>query len=168
MFIIDVVVLLLCKKKSQFLFNKFVTLTMMMRRFLTQGKRMTASASLRLMPLQQARAFSTADFIGRLENELKGIEEAGTWKKERVIVSSQESEITVASGAHVLNFCANNYLGLSNDSRVNDAAKRTIDKRGFGLSSVRFICGTQDIHIALEDAIAKFHNMDAAILYPSW
>lgn len=99
---------------------------------------------------------------------MKGIEEAGTWKKERVIVSSQESEITVSSGSHVLNFCANNYLGLSNDPRVNEAAKRTIDNRGFGLSSVRFICGTQDIHIALEEAIAKFHNMDAAILYPSW
>jgi glycine C-acetyltransferase len=114
------------------------------------------------------RALATADFIGRLESELKGIEEAGTWKKERVIVSTQESEITVASGAHVLNFCANNYLGLSNDPRVNEAAKKTIEKRGFGLSSVRFICGTQDIHIALEEAIAKFHNMDAAILYPSW
>lgn len=136
-----------------------------MRRLFTQCGRATA-------PLRRAtmftRTFSSADFIGRLENELKEIEEAGTWKKERVIVSSQEAKITVASGAHVLNFCANNYLGLSNDPRVNAAAKATIDSHGFGLSSVRFICGTQDIHIALEDAIAKFHKMDAAILYPSW
>ena len=139
---------------------------MMMRRLLTQSARLT-TASLCKAPVS-VRAFSTADFIGRLENELKGIEEAGTWKKERVIVSSQESEITVSGGAHVLNFCANNYLGLSNDPRVNEAAKTTIENRGFGLSSVRFICGTQDIHIALEKAIAEFHNMDAAILYPSW
>lgn len=116
-----------------------------------------------------SRLFSSKDkeFFGRLETELKGIQEAGTWKKERVITSTQESEITVSTGAHVLNFCANNYLGLSNDPRVNEAAKQTIENRGFGLSSVRFICGTQDIHIALEEAIAKFHGMDAAILYPS-
>lgn len=78
-----------------------------------------------------------------------------------------DTEITVASGARVLNFCANNYLGLSNDPRIVQAAKKTIDSHGFGLSSVRFICGTQDIHIELEDAIAKFHGKEAAILYPS-
>ena len=111
---------------------------------------------------------SSSSFINRLQNELKGIEEAGTWKKERVITSVQESEISVSSGAHVLNFCANNYLGLSNHPKVSEAALRTIKERGFGLSSVRFICGTQDIHIELEEAIAKFHGMDAAILYPSW
>jgi len=112
-------------------------------------------------------ARSASSFINRLQGELKGIQDAGTWKTERVITSAQESIIKVASGAEVLNFCANNYLGLSNDPRINAAAKRTIDERGFGLSSVRFICGTQDIHVELEKAIAKFHKMDAAILYPS-
>eukprot|EP00604_Paraphysomonas_vestita_P001989 CAMPEP_0174821758 /NCGR_PEP_ID=MMETSP1107-20130205/9258_1 /TAXON_ID=36770 /ORGANISM="Paraphysomonas vestita, Strain GFlagA" /LENGTH=377 /DNA_ID=CAMNT_0016039129 /DNA_START=127 /DNA_END=1261 /DNA_ORIENTATION=+ len=86
---------------------------------------------------------------------------------ERVIISTQDAEITVSSGKKVLNFCANNYLGLSSHPNVVAAAKRTIDERGFGLSSVRFICGTQDIHTQLEQAIANFHGKEAAILYPS-
>lgn len=106
-------------------------------------------------------------FINRMQAELDGIKEAGTWKNERVITSAMESNVTVGNGAQVLNFCANNYLGLSNDPRITAAAKKTIDERGYGLSSVRFICGTQDIHIELEKAIAKFHKMDDAILYPS-
>jgi glycine C-acetyltransferase len=110
------------------------------------------------------RNFST--FLKTIENELNSIREAGTWKNERIICSAQETEITVG-GAKVLNFCANNYLGLSNDSRILSAAKRAIDERGFGLSSVRFICGTQDIHKQLEKAIADFHGMEDAILYPS-
>jgi len=110
---------------------------------------------------------AASSFISRMEGELASIKEAGTWKTERVITSTQDAEITVASGAKVLNFCANNYLGLSNDPNVVAAAHRTLDERGFGLSSVRFICGTQDIHTELENMIAKFHGMDAAILYPS-
>jgi len=108
-----------------------------------------------------------SSFLQDLQKELDGIREAGTWKAERVIASAQETEIYVASGAKVLNFCANNYLGLSNDKRILEAAKRAIDDRGFGLSSVRFICGTQDIHKQLEKAIAQFHGMEDAILYPS-
>jgi glycine C-acetyltransferase len=73
------------------------------------------------------------------------MKEAGTYKAERVISSPQLAEITT-NGKHVLNFCANNYLGLSNDPRIKEAAKRTLDSHGFGMSSVRFICGTQDIH----------------------
>ncbi|CAE7274568.1 Gcat [Symbiodinium microadriaticum] len=101
-----------------------------------------------------------------MQGELDGIKEAGTWKTERVITSQQDTEIVVR-GKTVLNFCANNYLGLSNDPRIVEAAKKTVDTHGFGLSSVRFICGTQDIHIQLEEAIAKFHGKEAAILYPS-
>jgi glycine C-acetyltransferase len=88
------------------------------------------------------RPFSSA-FLQNIEKELDSIREAGTWKNERIIISPQDTEITVSSGAKVLNFCANNYLGLSNDSRINKAAKNAIDYRGYGLSSVRFICGTQ-------------------------
>lgn len=134
----------------------------MMQRVLRSGARTT----LALRKGNPTRALSSS-FIDRLQNELKGIEEAGTWKKERVITSVQASEISVSTGSHVLNFCANNYLGLSNHPKVSEAAINTIKDRGFGLSSVRFICGTQDIHVELEEAIAKFHGMDAAILYPS-
>lgn len=91
---------------------------------------------------------------------------AGTYKTERVITSAQQMEIT-ANGKTVLNFCANNYLGLSNHPRVTAAAKRYIDSHGFGMSSVRFICGTQDIHKELEQKIAEFHRLDDCILYPS-
>ena len=75
-------------------------------------------------------------FINRMQAELDGIKEAGTWKNERVITSAMESNVTVGNGAQVLNFCANNYLGLSNDPRITAAAKKTIDERGYGLSSV--------------------------------
>ena len=100
-----------------------------------------------------------------LQNELKEIEAAGLFKRERVIASAQDAEITLADGSKVLNFCANNYLGLSNHPRILEAAKRTIDSHGFGMSSVRFICGTQDIHKELEQAIADFHQTDDTILY---
>ena len=100
-----------------------------------------------------------------LQQELALIEEAGLFKKERIIATSQNAVIKLTDGSEVINFCANNYLGLSNDSRVCEAAKRTIDSHGFGMSSVRFICGTQDIHKELEQTIADFHHTDDTILY---
>ena len=100
-----------------------------------------------------------------LQQELASIEEAGLFKKERIIATSQDSVIKLTDGSEVINFCANNYLGLSNDSKVCEAAKRTVDSHGFGMSSVRFICGTQDIHKELEQTIAEFHHTDDTILY---
>lgn len=101
----------------------------------------------------------------KLEKELKEIVDAGLFKKERVITSPQSAEITIAGGQNVLNFCANNYLGLSSHPKVIEAAKNAIDSHGFGLSSVRFICGTQDIHKELEAKISKFLGMEDTILY---
>ncbi len=100
-----------------------------------------------------------------LEQELQTIEEAGLFKKERVITSPQDAVITIASGAEVINFCANNYLGLSSHPEVIKAAKETLDSHGFGMSSVRFICGTQDIHKELEQRIADFYGTEDTILY---
>lgn len=100
-----------------------------------------------------------------LDKELADIREAGLYKKERIITSSQDAEITLDNGETVLNFCANNYLGLSNHPRVIQAAKDTLDTHGFGMSSVRFICGTQDIHKELEQRIARFYHTDDTILY---
>lgn len=101
----------------------------------------------------------------QLTQELAEIEAAGLHKSERIIVSAQDAEITLDDGSKVLNFCANNYLGLSAHPRVVDAAKRAIDTHGFGMSSVRFICGTQDIHKELEERIAAFHETEDTILY---
>jgi glycine C-acetyltransferase len=100
-----------------------------------------------------------------LQKELADIESAGLYKKERIIVSEQGAEITLNTGEHVLNFCANNYLGLSSHPRVKEAAKRAIDTHGYGMSSVRFICGTQDIHKDLEKTIAEFYQTEDTILY---
>ncbi len=100
-----------------------------------------------------------------LQKELADIESAGLFKKERVIASVQDAEITLTSGEKVLNFCANNYLGLSSHPDVVEAAKKTLDERGYGMSSVRFICGTQDIHKELEAKIADFHGTEDTILY---
>ena len=100
-----------------------------------------------------------------LEREIQTIHDAGLYKTERVITSPQGAEITVEGGKKVLNFCANNYLGLSSDPRVIAAAKKAIDEYGFGLSSVRFICGTQDIHVTLEQKISSFLGTDDTILY---
>jgi glycine C-acetyltransferase len=100
-----------------------------------------------------------------LQKELASIKEAGLYKNERVIASPQGAEITLVDGSKVLNFCANNYLGLSSHPRVLKAAKATIDSHGFGMSSVRFICGTQDIHKTLEQKIAQFLGTDDTILY---
>ena len=111
---------------------------------------------------------STNALTTRLAQELKDIESAGTYKKERVITSPQGAGIGVEGmDDQVLNFCANNYLGLSNHPEVVAAAKSALDTHGFGLSSVRFICGTQDIHKRLEKMIAEFHGTDDTILYPS-
>ncbi len=100
-----------------------------------------------------------------LQQEIKSIKEAGLYKSERIITSSQQAEIKLESGQEVLNFCANNYLGLSNHPELIKAAKDSLDSHGFGMSSVRFICGTQDIHKALEQKIAEFFGTEDTILY---
>lgn len=101
----------------------------------------------------------------QLEKEIQEIKSAGLFKNERVITSAQGAEITTSDGHAVLNFCANNYLGLSSHPRVIQAAKDAIDSHGYGMSSVRFICGTQDIHKELERKIAEFLGMEDTILY---
>ena len=107
---------------------------------------------------------SSSSFYTRLQQELQEIKSAGLYKQERIIESEQGAEITV-NGRKVLNFCANNYLGLSSHPRVIEAAHRTIDNRGYGMSSVRFICGTQDIHKELEEKLSKFLGTEDTILY---
>ena len=102
-----------------------------------------------------------------LQNELNETKEAGLFKEERIITSSQDIEIELITGEKVLNFCANNYLGLSNNPEVIQAAKDTLDTHGFGMSSVRFICGTQDIHKSLEQTVAEFFHCEDTILYPA-
>jgi glycine C-acetyltransferase len=103
---------------------------------------------------------------GFLQEKLAGIEAAGTFKRERTLKGPQQAEIAVASG-EVLNLCANNYLGLANDARVVEAAKASLDEWGYGLASVRFICGTQEIHKRLEDELSGFLGMEDTILYGS-
>ena len=100
-----------------------------------------------------------------LQDELKAIEEAGLYKRERVICSPQSAEITLADGSKALNFCANNYLGLADNERLIAAAKNAMDERGYGMSSVRFICGQQDLHQKLEKAIAEYFHTEDTILY---
>ena len=104
------------------------------------------------------------NFQQHLQNELEEIRQAGLYKNERLIQGPQQAAIEVA-GKEVLNFCANNYLGLSNHPRLVQAAKDMMDKRGYGMSSVRFICGTQDMHKTLEEAISKFFKTEDTILY---
>ncbi|MBT8317923.1 MAG: glycine C-acetyltransferase [Lutibacter sp.] len=100
-----------------------------------------------------------------LQQEIKEIKEAGLFKSERIITTSQDAVIKISTGEEVINFCANNYLGLSNNKEIIKAAKDTLDSHGFGMSSVRFICGTQDIHKKLEDKIAEFYQTEDTILY---
>src|SRR6202046_4899227 len=100
-----------------------------------------------------------------LEQELADIEQAGLYKRERIITSPQGADIVVQGGKEVINFCANNYLGLSNNPQIIAAAKDAMDTHGYGLSSVRFICGTQDIHKELEKKIAEFLGTEDTILY---
>jgi len=104
-------------------------------------------------------------FQQHLQSELKGIEDAGLYKRERIITSPQGAEIVTSDGRNVLNFCSNNYLGLSSHPLVIEAARNAIDSHGFGMSSVRFICGTQDIHKTLEQKIAEFLHTEDTILY---
>ena len=105
------------------------------------------------------------NFKSFLQSELQGIENAGLYKNERIIVSPQGAAIRVSDGKEVLNFCANSYLGLSNNQQLKDAAKSAIDTHGYGMSSVRFICGTQDLHKQLETSIARFFGTEDTILY---
>lgn len=100
-----------------------------------------------------------------LQKELQAIEEAGLYKKERIIITPQDAVIRISTGEEVINFCANNYLGLSNNGEVIQAAKDAMDSHGYGMSSVRFICGTQDIHKELEARIASFYQTEDTILY---
>lgn len=106
-------------------------------------------------------------FKEHLEKELKEIRKAGFFKEERIITTAQGVEIETKKGLKVLNFCANNYLGLSSHPRVIEAAKRALDSRGFGMSSVRFICGTQDIHKELEQKLSEFLGTEDTILFSS-
>ena len=106
-----------------------------------------------------------ADYKEFLQKEISGIKEAGLYKSERVIVSPQGAEIEVSSGHKVLNFCANNYLGLSNNPQLIEAAKEALDTHGYGMSSVRFICGTGDLHKQLEQKLAEFFGTEDTILY---
>jgi glycine C-acetyltransferase len=116
--------------------------------------------------LSRVRSFSALN--ARLGAELEEIKKAGLWKTERVLTSKQASLVTVENTeGEVLNFCSNNYLGLSSHPKIMAAAQNALETRGFGLSSVRFICGTQDIHKELEAAISKFHGLEDTILYPS-
>lgn len=100
-----------------------------------------------------------------LQEEIKAIKEAGLYKEERIIITPQSAAIKIEGGRSVINFCANNYLGLSDQPRLIQAAKEAMDSHGYGMSSVRFICGTQDLHKALEQAIAKYFHTEDAILY---
>jgi len=105
------------------------------------------------------------EFKHHLQTELNAINEAGLFKKERIIVSPQDAVIRIEGGKEVLNFCANNYLGLSNNNQLKEAAKNALDSHGFGMSSVRFICGTQDLHKQLEASISRFFGTEETILY---
>lgn len=111
-----------------------------------------------------SKKMSSPSFYQRLQNELQEIKDAGLYKTERIIESPQGAEILV-NGKKVLNFCANNYLGLSSHPKTIEAAHKTIDERGYGMSSVRFICGTQDIHKELEEKLSKFVGTEDTILY---
>ena len=105
------------------------------------------------------------DALQRLDAELAQIRADGLYKSERIIASPQSAEIVLEDGRRVLNFCANNYLGLADHPRVIEAAKRALDSHGFGMASVRFICGTQDLHKRLEAAVSRYFGTEDTILY---
>ncbi|WJG09520.1 glycine C-acetyltransferase [Aliiglaciecola sp. LCG003] len=109
----------------------------------------------------------TQSFYQHLDAQLEQVKQDGLYKSERIITSAQKADIDVENGGHVLNFCANNYLGLANDQALIEAAKNGLDEHGFGMASVRFICGTQDIHKQLEQQISQFLGTEDTILYPS-
>jgi glycine C-acetyltransferase len=108
---------------------------------------------------------TTDDFYRHLQNELQGIRDAGLYKSERIITSPQGAIVKTRDGREVLNLCANNYLGLSSHPKVVEAAHEALRTHGYGLSSVRFICGTQDIHKELEARLARFLGTEDTILY---
>jgi glycine C-acetyltransferase len=112
-------------------------------------------------------ATSTKGFYSHLTAQIAQVKEDGLYKAERIITTAQQAKIAVASGEQVVNFCANNYLGLANHPDLIAAAKVGLDEHGFGMASVRFICGTQDIHKTLEQGISKFLGMEDTILYSS-
>ncbi|XP_076809975.1 2-amino-3-ketobutyrate coenzyme A ligase, mitochondrial-like isoform X1 [Clavelina lepadiformis] len=132
-------------------------------------RRPVALVQRRFIHLSSSRTGAASQQVLRhLDQELDGIRESGLWKHERVITTKQDSRIGVAQqDSSILNFCANNYLGLSSDPAVIEAGKKALDEYGAGLSSVRFICGTQTIHKHLEQQIAAFHGKEDAILYAS-
>jgi glycine C-acetyltransferase len=109
----------------------------------------------------------TSAFIAHLQSEIAGLKSSGLYKSERVITSKQAGEIAVASGERVLNFCANNYLGLADSEELAEAGKRALDRYGYGMASVRFICGTQEEHKDLEARISSFLGLEDTILYSS-
>ncbi|WP_439605445.1 aminotransferase class I/II-fold pyridoxal phosphate-dependent enzyme, partial [Shinella sp.] len=109
----------------------------------------------------------TSAFIAHLQSELGALKTAGLYKAERVITSRQAAEIAVASGERVLNFCANNYLGLADNAELAEAGKKALDRYGYGMASVRFICGTQEEHKELEARISSFLGLEDTILYSS-
>jgi glycine C-acetyltransferase len=109
----------------------------------------------------------TSPFLQHLRHELDGLKSAGLYKAERVITSKQAGEIQVASGARVLNFCANNYLGLADNEELAEAGRKALDRYGYGMASVRFICGTQEEHKQLEARISQFLGFDDTVLYSS-
>ncbi len=109
----------------------------------------------------------TSQFLSHLRTELAGLKDAGLYKAERVITSKQAGEIAIASGERVLNFCANNYLGLADNAELAEAGKKALDRYGYGMASVRFICGTQEEHKQLEARISSFLGMEDTILYSS-
>ena len=110
---------------------------------------------------------SRDDFFGQLSDQADQMREAGTFKTERVLESPQAARIRVADGREVINMCANNYLGLANHPEVVAAARESLDTWGYGLASVRFICGTQALHKELEERISRFVGQDDTILYNS-
>lgn len=118
-------------------------------------------SDLKISPMKQH------DFLDYLANELTHLKETGLYKSERVITSSQQAVIQLEDGSEVINLCANNYLGLANHKALIEAAKSALDKYGYGMSSVRFICGTQSIHKQLEEQLSKFLGMEDTILYSS-
>ena len=110
---------------------------------------------------------SSKAFYSHLTEQIKQVKNDGLYKAERVITTAQQANIAVDSGEKVVNFCANNYLGLANHPDLIAAAKTGLDEHGFGMASVRFICGTQDIHKSLEQGISQFLGMEDTILYSS-
>ncbi|MFF0950616.1 glycine C-acetyltransferase [Rhizobium leguminosarum] len=109
----------------------------------------------------------TSQFLSHLSNEISALKDAGLYKSERVISSKQAGEIAISTGERVLNFCANNYLGLADNEELTEAGKQALDRYGYGMASVRFICGTQEEHKQLEERISSFLGMEDTILYSS-